>query len=92
MSSLIEQRSIQVRNFLIFSRLAPLVTSIICSIVINKVFLHSPDIFSFESIIIFIGMYLILYTFINNTKSLCEKLAILNQKISSSNDSDNNPQ
>ena len=92
MSNLIEQRPIQIRNFLIFSRLAPLVTSFICSIVINKVFLHSPDVFSFESIIIFIGMYLILYTFINHTKSLCEKLAILNQQISSSNDSDTNPQ
>jgi|TARA_B100000787_G_C16171835_1_gene286931 hypothetical protein len=92
MNSLIEQRAIQVRNFLIFSRLAPLVTSFICSIVINKVFLGSPDIFSFESIIIFIGMYLILYTFINHTKNLCEKLAILNQRISSSENSDNNPQ
>lgn len=92
MNMLIEQRTIQIRNFLIFSRLAPLITSFILSIVINKVFLHSENIFSFESIIIFISMYLILFTFINHTKSLCEKLAILNQQIASSEDSDNNPQ
>ena len=92
MNKLLEQRALQIRNFMIFSRLAPLVTSFICSIVINKVFLKSPDIFSFESIMIFIGMFLILYTFINHTKNLCETLAILNQQIASSEDSTDNTQ
>ena len=88
MNNLLEERNLQIRNFLIFSRLAPFVASFISSVVINKVFLDSPDILTFESIIIFIGMYLILYTFITHTKNLCEKLAVLNQKITSSKDSE----
>ncbi len=80
-TNLYNQRNILIRNFLIFSRLAPFVTSFIGSILINKIFLKSPNLINLDTILIFISLYLILYVFISHTKNLCEQLAIINQKI-----------
>ena len=44
-TNLYSQRNILIRNFLIFSRLAPFVTSFIGSILINKIFLKTPNLF-----------------------------------------------
>jgi len=81
-TNLYTQRNIVIRNFLIFSRLAPLVTSLISSILINKIFLKAPNLITLDTIVIFISLYLVLYVFISHTKNLCEQLAIINQKIS----------
>ena len=81
-TNLYTQRNIVIRNFLIFSRLAPLVTSLISSILINKIFLKAPNLITLDTIVIFISLYLVLYVFISYTKTLCEQLAIINQKIS----------
>ena len=86
-TNLYNQRNIIIRNFLIFSRLAPLVTSLIGSILINKIFLKSANLINLDSILIFLSLYLILYVFISHTKTLCEQLAIVNQKIDTYNDS-----
>ena len=73
-------------HFLIFSRLAPFVTSFIGSVLINKIFLKTPNLINLDFILIFISLYLVLYVFISHTKSLCEQLAIVNQKINSHSD------
>ena len=86
-TNLYTQRNIVIRNFLIFSRLAPLVTSLISSILINKIFLKAPNLITLDTIVIFISLYLVLYVFISHTKNLCEQLAIINQKISDHNKS-----
>ena len=85
-TNLYSQRNILIRNFLIFSRLAPFVTSFIGSVLINKIFLKTPDLINLDFILIFISLYLVLYDFISHTKSLCEQLAIVNQKINSQSD------
>ena len=81
-TNLYTQRNILIRNFLIFSRLAPFVTSFISSILINKIFLKASNLITLDTIVIFISLYLVLYVFISHTKTLCEQLAIINQKIS----------
>ena len=81
-TNLYTQRNILIRNFLIFSRLAPFVTSFISSILINKIFLKAPNLITLDTIVIFISLYLVLYVFISHTRNLCEQLAIINQKIS----------
>ena len=86
-TNLYNQRNILIRNFLIFSRLAPFVTSFIGSILINKIFLKTPNLINLDTIVIFISLYLVLYVFISHTKGLCEQLAIINQKISDYNKS-----
>ena len=86
-TNLYNQRNILIRNFLIFSRLAPLVTSLIGSILINKIFLKSATLINLDFILIFLSLYLVLYVFISHTKALCEQLAIVNQKIDTHNDS-----
>ena len=86
-TNLYTQRNIVIRNFLIFSRLAPLVTSLISSILINKIFLKAPNLITLDTIVIFISLYLVLYVFISHTKNLCEQLAVINQKISDYNKS-----
>ena len=86
-TNLYNQRNILIRNFLIFSRLAPLVTSLIGSILINKIFLKPVNLINLDFILIFLSLYLVLYIFISHTKTLCEQLAIVNQKIDSHNDS-----
>ena len=86
-TNLYNQRNILIRNFLIFSRLAPLVTSLIGSILINKIFLKSTILINLDFILIFLSLYLVLYCFISHTKTLCEQLAIINQKIDTYNDS-----
>tara|TARA_Y100000996_G_scaffold406665_1_gene383295 strand:+ start:420 stop:692 length:273 start_codon:yes stop_codon:yes gene_type:complete len=80
-TNLYSQRNILIRNFLIFSRLAPLVTSLFGSILFNKIFLKSPNLINLDTIVIFISLYLVLFVFISHTKNLCEHLAIVNQKI-----------
>ena len=70
-TNLYNQRNILIRNFLIFSRLAPFVTSFIGSILINKIFLKTANLINLDTIIIFIS----------HTKNLCEQLAVVNQKI-----------
>ena len=79
-TNLYNQRNILIRNFLIFSRLAPLVTSLIGSILINKIFLKSANLINLDFILIFLSLYLVLYVFISHTKTLCEQLAIVNQR------------
>ena len=86
-TNLYNQRNILIRNFLIFSRLAPLVTSLIGSILINKIFLKPVNLINLDFILIFLSLYLVLYVFISHTKNLCEQLAIINQKIDTYNDS-----
>ena len=86
-TNLYNQRNILIRNFLIFSRLAPLVTSLIGSILINKIFIKSPNLINLDFILIFLSLYLVLYVFISHTKTLGEQLAIVNQKIDTYNDS-----
>ncbi|MDA8668766.1 hypothetical protein N9M26_03820 [Alphaproteobacteria bacterium] len=86
-TNLYNQRNILIRNFLIFSRLAPLITSLIGSILINKIFLNPVNLINLDFILIFLSLYLVLYVFISHTKTLCEQLAIVNQKIDSHNDS-----
>ena len=86
-TNLYNQRNILIRNFLIFSRLAPLVTSLIGSILINKIFLKSTNLINLDFILIFLSLYLVLFVFISHTKTLCEQLAIINQKIDKYNDS-----
>ena len=86
-TNLYNQRNILIRNFLIFSRLAPLVTSLIGSILINKIFLKSVNLINLDFILIFLSLYLVLFVFISHTKNLCEQLAIINQKIDTYNDS-----
>ena len=86
-TNLYNQRNILIRNFLIFSRLAPFVTSLIGSILINKIFLKSANLINLDFILIFLSLYLVLYVFISHTKTLCEQLAIVNQKIDSHHDS-----
>ena len=86
-TNLYNQRNILIRNFLIFSRLAPLVTSLIGSILINKIFLKSVNLINLDFILIFLSLYLVLFVFISHTKNLCEQLAIINQKIDKYNDS-----
>ena len=81
-TNLYTQRNILIRNFLIFSRLAPFITSFISSILINKIFLKASNLITLDTIVIFISLYLVLYVFISHTKKLCEQLAIINQKIS----------
>jgi len=81
-TNLYTQRNILIRNFLIFSRLAPFITSFISSILINKIFLKASNLITLDTIVIFISLYLVLYVFISHTKTLCEQLAIINQKIS----------
>ena len=51
-TNLYNQRNILIRNFLIFSRLAPLVTSLIGSILINKIFLKSANLINLDFILI----------------------------------------
>ena len=86
-TNLYNQRNILIRNFLIFSRLAPLVTSLIGYILIDKIFLKSTNLINLDFILIFLSLYLVLYVFISHTKTLCEQLAIINQKIDTYNDS-----
>jgi hypothetical protein len=86
-TNLYNQRNILIRNFLVFSRLAPLITSLIGSILINKIFLKSPNLINLDFILVFLSLYLVLYVFISHTKTLCEQLAIVNQKIDTYNDS-----
>ena len=86
-TNLYNQRNILIRNFLIFSRLAPLVTSLIGSILINKIFIKSANLINLDFILIFLSLYLVLYVFISHTKTLCEQLAIVNQKINTYKDS-----
>ena len=88
-TNLYNQRNILIRNFLIFSRLAPFVTSFIGSILINKIFLKSSNLINFDFILIFLSLYLVLYVFITHTKTLCEQLAVINQKIDSYNEPSN---
>jgi hypothetical protein len=85
-TNLYNQRNILIRNFLIFSRLAPLVTSLIGSILVNKIFLKPVNLINLDFILIFLSLYFVLYVFISHTKTLCEQLAIVNQKIDSHND------
>ena len=85
-TNLYSQRNILIRNFLIFSRLAPFITSFISSVLINKIFLKAPNLINLDFMFIFIYLYLILYVFISHTKSLCEQLAVVNQKINSHGD------
>ena len=80
-TNLYTQRNILIRNFLIFSRLAPFVTSFIASILINKIFLKTSNLINLDTIVIFISLYLVLYVFISHTKNLCEQLSVVNQKI-----------
>jgi hypothetical protein len=86
-TNLYNQRNILIRNFLIFSRLAPFITSFIGSILINKIFLKSANLINLDFVLIFLSLYLVLYVFISHTKTLCEQLAIVNQKIDTYNDS-----
>ena len=86
-TNLYNQRNILIRNFLIFSRLAPLVTSLIGSVLINKIFLKPANLINLDFILIFLSLYLVLYVFISHTKTLCEQLAIVNQKIDTHNES-----
>ena len=86
-TNLYNQRNILIRNFLIFSRLAPLVTSLIGSILSNKIFLKSANLINLDFILIFLSLYWVLYVIISHTKTLCEQLAIVNQKIDTYNDS-----
>jgi hypothetical protein len=86
-TNLYNQRNILIRNFLIFSRLAPFITSFIGSILINKIFLKSANLINLDFVLIFLSLYLVLYVFISYTKTLCEQLAIVNQKIDTYNDS-----
>jgi hypothetical protein len=86
-TNLYNQRNILIRNFLIFSRLAPFITSFIGSILINKIFLKSANLINLDFVLIFLSLYLVLYVFVSHTKTLCEQLAIVNQKIDSYNDS-----
>ena len=86
-TNLYTQRNILIRNFLIFSRLAPFVTSLISSILINKIFLKAYNLINLDTVLIFISFYLVLYVFISHTKNLCEQLAVVNQKISNHNKS-----
>ncbi len=86
-TNLYNQRNILIRNFLIFSRLAPLITSLIGSVLINKIFLKSSNLINLDFILIFLSLYLVLYVFISHTKTLCEQLAIINQKIDSHSES-----
>jgi hypothetical protein len=86
-TNLYNQRNILIRNFLIFSRLAPFITSFIGSILINKIFLKSVNLINLDFVLIFLSLYLVLYVFISHTKTLCEQLAIVNQKIDTYNDS-----
>ena len=72
-TNLYNQRNILIRNFLIFSRLAPFVTSFIGSILINKIFLKTPNLINLDTILIFIlytwyyiFSFLIQKTFVNN--------------------------
>ena len=44
------------------------------------------NLINLDFILIFISLYLVLYVFISHTKSLCEQLAIVNQKINSHSD------
>ena len=88
-TNLYNQRNIIIRNFLIFSRLAPFVTSFIGSILINKIFLKSSNLINLDFILIFLSLYLVLYVFITHTKTLCEQLAVINQKIDSYNEPSN---
>ena len=67
-TNLYNQRNILIRNFLIFSRLAPLVTSLIGSILINKIFIKSANLINLDFILIFLSLYLVLYVFISHTK------------------------
>ena len=60
-TNLYSQRNILIRNFLIFSRLAPFITSFISSVLINKIFLKAPNLINLDFILIFISLYLILY-------------------------------
>ena len=80
-TNLYNQRNILIRNFLIFSRLAPFVTSFIGSILINKIFLKTPNLINLDTVLIFISLYMVLFVFISHTKNLCEQLAVVNQKI-----------
>ena len=84
-TNLYNQRNILIRNFLIFSRLAPFITSFIGSILINKIFLKASNLINLDTVLIFISLYLILYVFISHTKNLCEQLAVVNQKIEKHN-------
>ena len=86
-TNLYNQRNILIRNFLIFSRLAPFITSFIGSILINKIFLKSVNLINLDFVLIFLSLYLVLYVFVSHTKTLCEQLAIVNQKINTYNDS-----
>ena len=86
-TNLYNQRNILIRNFLIFSRLAPFITSFIGSILINKIFLKSVNLINLDFVLIFLSLYLVLYVFVSHTKTLCEQLAIVNQKIDTYNDS-----
>ena len=86
-TNLSNHRNILIRNFLIFSRLAPFITSFIGSILINKIFLKSVNLINLDFVLIFLSLYLVLYVFISHTKTLCEQLAIVNQKIDTYNDS-----
>jgi hypothetical protein len=86
-TNLYNQRNILIRNFLIFSRLAPFITSFIGSILINKIFLKSANLINLDFVLIFLSLYLVLYVFVSHTKTLCEQLAIVNQKIDTYNDS-----
>ena len=86
-TNLYNQRNILIRNFLIFSRLAPFITSFIGSILINKIFLKSANLINLDFVLIFLSLYLVLYVFVSHTKTLCEQLAIVNQKIHTYNDS-----
>jgi hypothetical protein len=86
-TNLYNQRNILIRNFLIFSRLAPFITSFIGSILINKIFLKSANLINLDFVLIFLSLYLVLYVFVSHTKTLCEQLAIVNQKINTYNDS-----
>jgi hypothetical protein len=54
---------------------------------INKIFLKPVNLINLDFILIFLSLYLVLYVFISHTKTLCEQLAIVNQKIDSHNDS-----
>ena len=86
-TNLFNQRNILILNFLNFSRLDHFDTSLIGSILINNIFLKSSNLINLDFILIFLSLYLVLYVFISHTKSLCEQLAIVNQKIDSHNDS-----
>ena len=66
-TNLYNQRNVLIRNFLIFSRLAPLVTSLIGSILINKIFLKSANLINLDFILIFLSLYLHRYPPETNT-------------------------